>query len=273
MERFKIVLLAALLAATTTVVAKEPARRVYDLRVVGDIEINPDGAVRDYRLSSELPAAVAEPVDRSVRKWRFEPVVVDGRAVIARTRLNMTLTVEPMGGNYQLRIAHVSFGDPLQQKSSLKPPQYPREAAMVGVGSKVILAVKLDAQGNVVAAHPYQTSLTHRASTNVASAWRKRFEQASIQAAMDWKFDLTESIDGRPVDSIALIPIEYMPPMPNGAVDHENKWQAYVPGPINPLPWAEDGTGMAAVDPATDKDPRSMNSRFRLKGDAVGKLL
>jgi hypothetical protein len=247
--------------------------RKYALYAEGDIVLNPDGTVRDYTLTStELPPSIAAPVDRSVRSWRFVPVLVDGQPVAAKSRWNLRLSLEPVDGNYRMRITKVTFGNP-KRVHGLTPPKYPRDAAVAGIGAQVDLALKLDDKGKVIAAHSYQTSLTHRANDKVSGAWRRRFEQAATEAAMQWTFDLTETIGGKTVESITRVPVEFVAPTRNG--EGMTRWQSYVPGPINPLPWPEATGAVVDIDQREPGDdaPRSMSSRFRLVDDVVGKVL
>ncbi|QSX74061.1 hypothetical protein HIV01_012665 [Lysobacter arenosi] len=272
MERFGNAVLALALLLPGASPAFEDERK-YALYAEGDIVLNPDGTVRDYTLTStELPPSIAVPVDRSVRSWRFVPVLVDGQPVAAKSRWNLRLSLEPVDGNYRMRITKVTFGNP-KRVHGLTPPKYPRDAAVAGIGAQVDLALKLDDKGKVIAAHSYQTSLTHRANDKVSGAWRRRFEQAATEAAMQWTFDLTETIGGKTVESITRVPVEFVAPTRNG--EGMTRWQSYVPGPINPLPWPEATGAVVDIDQREPGDdaPRSMSSRFRLVDDVVGKVL
>ena len=53
----------------------------------GEVQIAPDGHVSDYRLNSTLAPALAQMIERHVREWRFVPVEVDGKAVVAKTHM------------------------------------------------------------------------------------------------------------------------------------------------------------------------------------------
>lgn len=69
----------------------------------------------------------------------------------------------------------------------MRPPRYPTEAAMAGLGARVVLVLKLDRAGKAVQQHVEQTSLSARAANEkVAEDWRRRFEQVSIAAAKHW---------------------------------------------------------------------------------------
>lgn len=260
-------------AATASVASAQDARPVLEMSASGEIEIGPDGSVQDYSLSGTLPSAIAEAVDRRVRKWKFEPVLVDGRAVIARTRLRLGLLAEPRGEDYQFRIHHVAFGDP-QQLSSMRPPQYDMGAVRAGIGARVVLALKLDDKGSVVVAHPYQTSLDAKGSERIVAKWRRVFEATSIAAAKRWKFDPGEEISGHKVGGTMLVPVTYVAPTSKRQVA-DNTWRSYVPGPVVPVPWTSDtplAADIARMD-LKDGEARSISSRFQLKDDVVGTTL
>ena len=67
--------------------AQHSTAPVIELTARGEIQIAPDGHVSDYELKTKLAPSVAQALDRAVRGWRFEPVLVDGRAVAAKTTM------------------------------------------------------------------------------------------------------------------------------------------------------------------------------------------
>lgn len=245
----------------------------YGLSAAGTIEIGPDGLVRDYKLDSKLDPKIAELVDSNVRQWKFEPILVDNRPVIARTKLRLELTAVPVEQGYAVKVANIWFGEP-ERAHKMKPPRYPMSAMQANLGAKVILMLKPDDNGNVLEVHPYQTSLGARTrSEKIADQWRKQFESSAVAAAKGWKFDLSEKVNGKAVETIVSVPVEYsMAPRPN-----RSGWAAYTPGPLRPYPrsWADSSdeavaAGLAAMK---DGDMLSLKSRFKLKDEVVGKML
>ena len=126
--------------------------------MVGDIEIDRDGSVREYTVSSKLAPALQRVVEKHVREWAFEPIAVDGNPVIATTAVRLQLRAVPTADDYRLQVESVSFGEARAGKTL--PPRYPAAAVSAGIGARVLLQAKLDPQGRVVAVHPYQTSLS-----------------------------------------------------------------------------------------------------------------
>jgi hypothetical protein len=243
----------------------------------GEVQIATDGSVSDYRLRSQLPAAVADLIDKNVRGWRFQPVTVDGTAVVAKTAMHLGLKAESVEGKdgYRLQITEVRFGEP-QRNAKIRPPHYPEQAIQAHLGAKVLLAVRLDENGQVLDAQALQTSLDAQArSEGDAERWRRMFEHASIAAAKDWRYDMTETVNGKPIGASAIVPVVFSlrelgaPPPPAG------KWKVYLPGPVHPAPWMNTNpvADASSLSSLRDDEAISLDSRFHLKDDVVGKAL
>lgn len=247
--------------------AQKAATPFVELAVKGEIQIAPDGHVNDYQLKSDLAPAVASLVDRTVRGWHFEPVVIDGNPVNAKTTMTLHLRGEPTSGDsYSLSIASVFFGTLTRVK--MVAPKYPSEAAHKGLGAKVVLYLLIDVDGKVVEAIAHQTGLDKRApSEHEAEARREQFEKASIKAAMQWQYNPSEFVNGKAVSNrYAIAPIVFG--------NHEAT--AYLTGPIHPTPWDSSNTGGKDEErfaQLSDGETASTNSHFHLKDDVVGKKL
>ncbi|HVT33127.1 MAG TPA: hypothetical protein VHE32_10795 [Rhodanobacteraceae bacterium] len=243
---------------------------VIALNADGDITIAPDGHVTDFHLSTKLSPAVGKLVDGTVRSWHFEPVTVDGRAVNAKTTMSLRLSGTPApNDSYSLRIESVHFG--VLTRTKLKPPEYPGNAARVGLGARVVLYLVIDEDGKVIEALPGQTSLGMRAKNERdAEDWRQQFEKASIKAAKTWRYDPSELVDGKRVaNRHAIAPIEFQPSR------WHHGWTAYEPGPVHPAPWDKNDGDKNAQRFAqlADGETASTDSNFRLKDDVIGKTL
>jgi len=265
----RIACVVALMLGANVASAQKAATPFVELAAKGEIQIAPDGHVIDYQLKSDLSPTVAALVDRTVRGWHFEPILVDGKAVIAKTTMSLRLRGEPApGDSYSLSIASVNFGS--LTHSTVKPPEYPADAVRAGLGARVELYLLIDADGKVLEATPRQTSLDMRASSErAAEAWRKQFERASVRAAEHWRYDPSEFVDGKAVKKrYALAPIVF------GMNNHESI--VFIPGPVHPAPW--DKTDAENKDEArfaqlSNGETAATNSNFRLKDDVVGKAL
>ncbi|MEP6939683.1 MAG: energy transducer TonB [Rudaea sp.] len=226
-------------------------------------------------MHSKLTPVVAGIVDKDVRGWRFEPILVDGVAVVAKTAMFLRIKAEPgTKDNYTLRIEDVRFGGP-RRADRTTPPHYPDEAVRSHVGAKVMVALRLDEDGNVADAQAYQTSLDARAgSEEQARHFRLLFERASLIAARHWHFDLSEKLNGKPVGTSALVPVVYS--LVEGRFPHsdDGRWRSYLPGPVTPAPWMHQQVAdNRSVDALAEGESLSLDSRFHLKSNVIGKAL
>ncbi len=263
--------LALVFGAIDLASAENDSTPTVHLSVKGDIQIGPDGHVTDCWLKTQMAPTVAKLVERTVRSWHFEPITVDGRAVNAKTTMNIDLSATPApNDSYSLRVENVNFG--VLTHANRKPPEYPADAARAGLGARVVLYLLIDENGKVIEAWPGQTSLTMRAKDErEAEVWRKRFEKASLEAAKSWRYDPSEFVDGKQVAKrYAIAPIDF------NARRSEHDWTTYVPGPVHAAPWdkkVEDGKGEKSFSQLSNGETAATNSNFRLKDDVVGKTL
>ncbi|KAF1718862.1 energy transducer TonB [Pseudoxanthomonas wuyuanensis] len=268
MRAIAVLLLSLLLPAAAQ--AQRGVDPELSIDVTGHIEIGPDGGLHAFELDKGLSPPIERLVEQSLRRWQFEPVAVDGRPVIARTRLRLTLSAEKVAEGYQLKVEKAWFGEPTRT-SKLAAPRYPVEAARANLGAKVILVLRLDADGNVVDAHPEQTSLSAVAKNErSAEQWRALFEKASLAAARSWKYGITEAVDGAPVATSSVrVPVTF-----TIGSSPENRWHGFIPGPRKPAPWAmEELAANPVSEDLRDGDAQPLDSRFRLKTPIVGTLL
>lgn len=272
------VLAAVLMAVGMTAAHAAPPPATYTMEAVGEVQIAKDGHVSDYRLNSKLPDDVAKLVDKDVRSWTFEPIVIDGQAVVAKTSMHLRLSAEPVPGdqkNYQMHIADVRFGEP-QHSGEMKPPHYPEDAVRAHLGARVLLYLHLDESGNVIEVQPYQISLAALTrSEHEAELWRRSFEKSSVAAAKQWRFDLTETINGKPIGTTVIVPIDYSIRELGSRRAEDGVWKGYVPGPVHPAPWVHEGQLAENRDLSSlhEGDALSLDSRFKLKDNVIGKTL
>ena len=248
--------------------ASEPTE--YVLAATGSIEIGPDGSVNDYTVDNDLAAPIASAIDRHVRSWRFQPVRIDGRPVIAKSRMHLSLRAVPAGDNLELRVDEVSFGgagEPSEATKREHPLRYPRRAREERLGARVLLAVRTDASGKVIEVHPYQTSLSQRMGEGAARRWRGVFERAVMDIVAQWTFDPGEVIDGTPMAGRFLMPVEFTIGTQR---PHPDAWRTYVPGPVDPAPWFDiEPEQSARIAALGDGDTLSLESRFVRLDDAT----
>ena len=258
-----------LLASGISLALAEEAAPTLEMTAVGEVQIAPDGHVSDYRLQSKLVPIVASLVDRSVRNWRFDPIVVDGSPVTAKTSMRLHLRAEPVAGRdgYSMRVVNIWFGG-LTRMGGIKP-HYPKELVSAHIGARVVMALHVDETGKVLEAQPYQTSLDRNVSDFDAQHYRHILEQASLEAAKNWHYDLSESIGGKSAGGAVIVPIEY------SVGRQDSNWKAYYPGPVHLAPWMQDGrlANNQEFSSLEDGQALSLDSRFHLKDNVIGKTL
>ena len=85
--------------------------------------------------------------------------------------------------------------------------------------------------------------------------WRDVLARSSQQAIRNWTFLVpSEGQDvGKPY-WVVMVPISYrLSNSPTGRDDHYGKWESYIPGPRNFVPWREDeGAGQGSPDALAD---------------------
>ena len=237
------------------------------LSASGQIEIGPDGTVRSHRIDERVPPSVAEAISRTVANWTFEPIIENGRPVIAVTRMHLLVeAIEHSGDGLALRLGRVWFGDeviPIKTRA----PVYPSDAVAARVGAQVVLALRLDEEGKVIDAHPWQTNFAKGTRARDAKRFRRSFERASVDAARKWRY--SPAISG-PGGVTILVPVQYSLAT-EGRLPGE--WVQVTPGEVVPPPWGWEPP--AAVDGGSPADgfARLEDRRIRLLGDPTGSVL
>ena len=262
-KRWMTVLAVVLLLLPLAGAAFTPSGKAHEVRIKGRIEIGPDGQVVDYRPSRDLPAPIATAVEANVRSWTFEPVVIDGRAVTAETGVLLVLEArERSDGGLALRIRDVAFGAP-EGSVEKAPPRYPVDAMRSSIEARVILALRVDGDGDVLDVAVEQTSLSAHLKPRHAQAFADMFEAASIHAAWRWRFGTRESVDGVPVQDTVRVPVEYW---------LGSRSSKLTPGPVRVAPWRPETAPALPSELAAlaSDDIRSLDSVFRLRSGVLG---
>jgi hypothetical protein len=265
----------AVLASST---AREPEAVQQPLeasmRVTGEIDVEPDGSVGSYRIDDrdQLPAQVVELLEGTVRGWAFEPVVVDGTPVRARSRMHLRiLASQADSDSYALRIGDASFGGDRPAEfataASMPAPAYPVDALRSGVTGTVYLVLKVDRRGRVANVVVEQVNLHKVAGWKQMSRWRKQLARAALAAARDWTFNPPTRGDAVDDPSWSVrMPLEFRFYGEDGPGPGE--WQVYVPGPRQVAPWLAAGAQVQSALLA-DGGAYPVARGLRLLGSAV----
>lgn len=239
-----------LLATWSLAAAAQSEREIREqaqasMLVTGTIDIEPDGSVSAYVLDHEekLPPFVADVVDRAVPGWRFEPVVVDGASVRARSRMTVRLVAAPAKDDgIEVRISGARFGAYEEEDAgfvravSRPPPRYPSMSARLYPRGDVYLALKIGREGQVMDVAVEQVNLRSAANATTSARIRKLFSDAAIDAARKWTFRPPTTGDqaDAPYWSVTAS-ISFL--IHGDPVDDYGDWIGYIPGPHQPAPW------------------------------------
>ncbi|WDS35424.1 energy transducer TonB [Pseudoxanthomonas sp.] len=235
------------------------------MQVVGEVGIDPDGKVFATDIKTIVTPQVKDLIEKTVRDWQFEPVLVDGKPGHVKANMNLTLLAKKSDGGYQLQVERARFYS-ARATTRMTPPRYPPEPARAGIGANVLVAVRVDAQGKVIDAVAVETSLPYRnVNAKVARSWGKYFEKATIQAARDWEFAPARVEFGDVADATLIVPVTYrIGEMPSDG------WQNNSEGERRQIPWL--ATESQQFDPAGLKQGESLalNQRVKLRTQVEG---
>lgn len=234
MTLHRTLLVAALLVAPSLQAATVPStpeldEAVYATRVDSRIEIGPDGTVVRYEPVTELKEPLATRVRAMAEGLRFEPVLVDGKPVVARTRMRLHLAAVPQeDGNLRVGIEHVGFPDDdgsttmragteenpyIHGVAKRLPISYPDEALRMALSGRVMVALRLAPDGSVIDAVPRESALygVKGRDRSLARALAI-FERAATQAIRRWRFDVRvpEGAYPTPEQLTGAINVEYL---------------------------------------------------------------
>lgn len=242
---------------------------VLTLRVDGEISIDPEGGVADYRISTKLNPQLERLVRRAVPSWRFKPIVVDGKPVIATSPMRITLSAEEKDGGYKVTVDNVVFrpntraeweaeqasrkarprmsvvGEAPQPmvwitSKSLRPPKYPPELQHAGVEGMVLLTLRLHPDGRVAETFASQSSLLNvKGSPGQLDRARVMLERNASDAAKRWTFTIAAE-EGASMSAHQLtvrLPVEYFMQGSTGPDRLAGRWRHEFRGPNRPVPW------------------------------------
>lgn len=238
-----------LLFSASALAGKVPAEA--SMVITGSVEIAPDGSVTGYQLdkASKLPSGVKSELVRTVPTWKFEPVLVNGKAVSAKSPMSVRLTAKPMDkGHYAINIGAAWFGQydgsdhatiSIRQR---QPPPYPTALRRRHVEGVVYVAMRINRQGEVDKAAVQQIDLRTRGNQVQLRRWRKAFADASLRAAKKWTFNIPTT--GKHAEDghwLVSVPINYrLVGRLHSQRAGYGRWVAYIPGPKQLIPWLDD---------------------------------
>lgn len=216
--------------------------------VTGSLVIEPDGSVSSHGVdrAEEVPDYVLGHIARAVPRWRFEPVVVDGKIVRARARMTLRMLATPLDdGGLAVSLGAATFGDRYPTGTDyisgvrMRPPEYPSLALRLGASGTVYMVLKVGRDGRTAEAAVEQVNLRSIGDARTMERVRTHMSVAALKAARRWTF--TPPSTGPEVDDpwwSVRIPVDFtMFGLDQREEDSYGRWIGYVPGPRNAAPW------------------------------------
>lgn len=225
----------------------------------GSIDIAPDGSVEGFTLKDEhkIEPYIQDFLKQNVARWRFEPVLRDGKAVAAKTPVNLRLVARQVGdGGMDVVLSSASFRnyDPKATdgvaSDNMRPPSFPRELLDMRGAGEVLLLVRVARDGTVDDVIAEQVNGYVAGSPRAMQRMRDVMARAAVGAARKWTF--VAPTTGARVDDpfwTVRVPVRYFY---GGNGDRYGKWQAYIPGPKQRATW---DVGHGDTDAAPDLLP------------------
>jgi len=280
--------LAAAPAQPAAVRTAEPIESVLLLAVEGDVYINADGSLADYRIDTPAPGNTAENVLRIARGWHFEPVLVDGKPQAVVARMRVALAATQVGEGHQVRIDNVSFPGLAAQRERARAEGaspslathetlvvYPPGLQKAGVAGRVLLALRYDDAGQVTDAAALQSMLfDRRESAAVTARAIELFEDAALKAARSWRIEAPTAAPWR----TAVTSVEFLRDMNDkrnrDGTTYNGRWRLVSRTPKRHVEWMDAKSGAPSVSdieagglaPIADGAPK-------LSGPVIGTLL
>lgn len=257
--------------------------------VTGAIVVNPDGTVQGYRLDKQdkLPPAVVGLIRHTVARWKFEPVMTDGKPTLAEASMSLRIVAHQIDEKHATaQVVGANFGCDArrQPESSECPPDqwvrplarpkpgYPMNLSEAGVGGIVYVVLDVGKNGHVMDAAVRQVNLRARMGPHNSDVAREELSQASLAAARRWTFRVpTQGREAVKDHWVVVVPIVFNA----RRSDHVQygEWMVYIPGPMRLIPWAQDHqrlTSNGSADAVPDGAVFQSDPRFVLLTPFVG---
>lgn len=265
-----------------------PVESVVAMQVDGWVSFDTRGQVEDYRITTPLPESIRASLDGTVRKWKFHPVMVDGVARRATTRMRVTLAANQEADGIHVKVDNVVFpseqgdvtakvdGRPeLITGKKLRPPGYPAGLMQQGVTGAVLLAIRVGPDGRAAEVLAVQSMLYDvRGGASALRVGIRMLEQSAVDAAKGWTFNVPTTGKLRNADEQTVtVPVEYV--MDKAKVNLAGKWRTIVRMPKRTIGWMTPaaGTQSVGVADAVAGELIPLNSTIALTSDVVGSKL
>ncbi|WP_369039310.1 energy transducer TonB [Stenotrophomonas maltophilia] len=232
--------------------------------LTGNIDVAADGTVSGLVLDQRdaIAPAIATFVDGTIRRWQFEPFLVDGVASPKHAPMRVRLLGRSRDdGALDVRMVSVDFseydGNAIDAVTvdRMTPPRYPEAAFRAGAQGEVTLLVKVGRTGTVADVVAEQVNLGVVARERDMQKMRDLLAKASTSEARRWTFRPPTSGEDRDRAFWTLrVPVTFELRERHDAAPGPSygRWKAYIPGPRQAAPWP---TGEDAAQVGSDLLP------------------
>lgn len=269
-------------------VEQAPVETVVAMQVDGWVTFDSVGQVESYRIDTALQDSIGTALNDKVRQWKFHPVLVDGVARKATTRMRVTLAAKEEDGQIHVKIDNVVFpsepgdvntrvdgqAEPISGKR-LRPPGYPVGLMQQRVSGSVLLAIRVSPEGRADEVLAVQSMLYDvRGSASALRVGIRMLEQSAVDAAKEWTFNVPATAKPRTADQLTVtVPVDYV--MDKATVNPAGKWRTVVRQPKRPIGWLtpEPGTQNVGVADAVAGELIPLTSAVALATDVIGSEL
>ena len=232
---------------------------VITMRLDGEISVDPQGRVHDYTIRTDTTPGVQKLLDHAIPSWRFEPVLVNGAPVIARSPMRVVVAATQTGKDYSIRIDNVLFRPNTDEEiaadlelraatdgfrirsQKMQPPSYPPVLLHNGVEAMVLLNLRLNPDGSVGDVIAEQSSLLNvKGPPARLERARAHLEHGAVANARHWRFRI-EAPDPAALSASDLtvrVPVSYAIGTKQAA-DFAGTWRYEYRGPRHTAPWLE----------------------------------
>lgn len=211
--------------------------------LTGVVEVDARGVVQHYSVdgSEKLTPTLRGFVDQNIQRWRFEPLLVDGKPATVRNRMGLQLVLETQSdGNFKIGLRHASFypadGKTTDELASIdmKAPVYPAQASKAGIEAEVYLVLRVGRDGRVADVVVEQVNLKSATAAYEAARWRRVFGASAAARAREWTFRPPSSGAEAGDESWTVrVPVGYA----FYGNDEYGVWKPYLPGPRQAVSW------------------------------------
>jgi len=218
--------------------------------IKGTITIDTEGKVRDVDLAEQdkLPAQVVELIRDKTPQWRFEPVVIEGKPVMAKTDMNVRVIAKFLPDDQlQIRIGGATFGalneNDVRSSGKFSVSACPVVARRDYIGGSVYLVLKIGRTGNVEDAVVEQVNLGVVGTEKQIVRLRDAFAKSALRQTRRWTF-LPPAAGPEAGAEFWSVRVPVICSLGTKLPGY-GQWGAYLPGPRHPVPWELGSEGLA----------------------------